>query len=302
MPLFLYFLCGVSGEGCEGLFECPWLCQTAEGVIGKGEVSRDRNITANQYVSFKPGLRSTSYPDTNIQGDNRVDLNFRPQIQAALFYLNKLHSDLAQMRNMVSFIWWRGGDKDFLQAPLVSVHPEYYPHPHLHWFLSVCECNASMASYFAKAGSPLIWGQPVQVHWVTLHQWPCHLPLVITVAMQQSLGVTPPPFSWKPLNSKAFASFPMSKSSNLQGKKKPGRDFSAGNFYFQSLQSLAKVREHKELDYSLGVKEGKCGENKMHINVSVAYTSVIRVVMAKMVRKMMIYVGICFRISGHNLT
>ena len=47
MPLFLYFLCGVSGEGCEGLFECPWLCQIAEGVIGKGEVSRDRNITAN---------------------------------------------------------------------------------------------------------------------------------------------------------------------------------------------------------------------------------------------------------------
>ena len=87
-----------------------------------------------------------------------------------------------------------------------------------------------------------------------------------------------------------------------RGKKKPGRDFSAGNFYFQSLQALAKVREHKELDYSLGIKEGKCGENKMHINVSVAYTSVITVVMAKMVRKMMIYVGICFRISGHNLT
>ena len=65
---------------------------------------------------------------------------------------------------------------------------------------------------------------------------------------------------------------------------------------------MAKGREHKELDYSLGVKEGKCGENKMHIHVSVAYTSVIRVVMAKMVRKMMIYVGICFRISGHNLT
>lgn len=90
------------------------MCQTGEGVIGKGEVSRDRNITANLYVSFKPGLRSSSHPDTNIQGDNRVDLNFRPQIQAALFYLNQLHSDLAQMRNTVSFVWWRGWDKDFL--------------------------------------------------------------------------------------------------------------------------------------------------------------------------------------------
>lgn len=96
--------------------------------------------------------------------------------------------------------------------------------------------------------------------------------------------------------------FPYVKELKLIGEKMPGRDFSAGNFYFQPLQSLAKVREHKEPNSSLGVKEGKCGENKMHIHVSVPYTSVIRVVMAKMVKKMMIYVGICFRISGHNLT
>lgn len=40
-------------------------------------------------------------------------------------------------------------------------------------------------------------------------------------------------------------------------KKKPGRDFSAGSFYFQSLQSSAKVREHKEPNDSLGAKEGE---------------------------------------------
>lgn len=61
----------------------------------------------------------------------------------------------------------------------------------------------------------------------------------------------------KPLNSKAFTSFPMSQGPQIFRGKKTVKDFSAGNFYVWPLQSSAKIREQKEPGYFLGIKEGE---------------------------------------------
>lgn len=63
-------------------------------------------------------------------------------------------------------------------------------------------------------------------------------------------------------NSKASVSFPVSQGAqSFRGEKKPGRDFTAGNFYFQPLQSSAKVRNTKSLATLWEPRKGNIEQN-----------------------------------------
>lgn len=62
----------------------------------------------------KQWMRSTSHPDTVIQGDSKVDLNFRPRVYgcAPLFYINHIITTIMQIRNLVSFLLVKIGEDE----------------------------------------------------------------------------------------------------------------------------------------------------------------------------------------------
>lgn len=107
-------------------------------------------------------MKTTFHGDTIIQGDSEVDLNFRPQIQVGNIILYKSLYICVSSEKKFNLIHFGGekGVRTFLGVlwyystlgivqPLTCIGS---------WKLG--ECIAPLATHFAKAGSPFVWGQP----------------------------------------------------------------------------------------------------------------------------------------------
>lgn len=148
-----------------------------------------------------------------IQGDSKVDLNFRPQIQVCNIILlksNCIWFSSDEKSNLTHFDreW---GMKLFLQATLVSVDLG---------IVQTLICTGSLVWCFlgtlllSRLGIFLSRVSLVRCIMPALHQRPCHF-----LRASQNPGVSPPlqPHSslGKPLNSKASTSLPMSQGAQI---------------------------------------------------------------------------------------